>query len=68
MISGTSKTWSKSGPVALRIMTKMLQKIQEQIWEHPKKHIIFVNLGLEHRNFQKMYVPGTMSFVEALIK
>ena len=29
MVSGTSKKWSKSGPVALLIITKMLQTIQE---------------------------------------
>ena len=29
MMSGTSKIWSKSGPVSLRIITKMLQQIQE---------------------------------------
>ena len=37
MISETSKIWSKSGPVDLLIITKMLQTIQEQVWEHPGK-------------------------------
>ena len=45
MISGTSKILSKSGPVALLIITRMLQKIQEELWDHPGK-IIYVNLGL----------------------
>ena len=35
MILGTSKIWSKSGPVDLLIITKMLQRIQEQLWNHP---------------------------------
>ena len=30
MISGTSEIWSKSGPVALLTITKMVQRIQEK--------------------------------------
>ena len=37
MILGTSKIWSKSGPGDLLIITKMLQKIQEKLWNHPGK-------------------------------
>ena len=37
MDSGTFKILSKSGPVALPTTTKLFQKIQEQIWEHPWK-------------------------------
>ena len=44
MISGTSKIWTKSGPVDLVIITKMLQNIQENM-ESSWKHIIFTNLG-----------------------
>ena len=46
MILGTSKIWSKSGPVDLLIITNMLQKIQENMG-NSWKHIIFVNMGLK---------------------
>ena len=46
MISGTSKTWSKSGPVDLLTITKMLSKIQDN-YGHILENIIFVNLGLK---------------------
>ena len=39
MISGTSKIWSKSGPVDLPTITKMLQAIQEAI-NRPNKPVI----------------------------
>ena len=32
MISGTSRILSKYGPVALLIITKMLQRVQEKSW------------------------------------
>ena len=37
MIPGNSKIWSKSGPGDLPAITKMLQNIQEQLWNHPGK-------------------------------
>ena len=60
MISGTSKIWSKSGPVDLLIITKMLQKIQEN-YGIILENIMFVNLGLTKFRFvRKMYVLGTI--------
>ena len=38
MSSGTSILLSKSGPVGLRTITKMLQNIKEKLWEHPGKY------------------------------
>ena len=46
MIPGTSKIWSKSGPGALLIITKMLQRNTRTIMKSSWKNIIFVNLGL----------------------
>ena len=43
MILGTSKIWSKSGPGGLLTITKMLQKIQEKVWNHPGK-ILFLSI------------------------
>ena len=43
MILGTSKNWSKSGPGDLLIITKMLQKIQEKLWNHPGK-ILYLSI------------------------
>ena len=40
MISGTSKIWLKSGPVDFLTITKMLQKIEEQLWNHPGKYYL----------------------------
>ena len=56
MILGTSKILSKSGPGTLRIITKMLQKIQEN-YGIIMENIIFVNMG--HQNFRNLYVLGT---------
>ena len=50
MISGTSKKMSKSGPVALLSITKMLKKTKE-IMESSWKHIIYVNMGLNKNRF-----------------
>ena len=50
MVSGTSQIWSKSGPVDLLIITKMLQKKQEKLWKDPEPNIIYVNLGLKKEN------------------
>ena len=36
MDSGTSKILSKSGPVALPIIIKTLQKNQEKMWNDPR--------------------------------
>ena len=61
MISGTSTFLSKSGPVNLLTITKMLQTIQEHM-ETSWTNIIVVNLGLTKiLNFSKMYVLGIMS-------
>ena len=49
MIWGTSNIWSKSGPVALLTITKMLHKIQENM-ESSWKKIIYVNQGLKKSN------------------
>ena len=40
MILGTSKIVSEYGPGDLLIITKMLQKIQEKIWNHPGKYYL----------------------------
>ena len=40
MILGTSKVLSKSGPVDLLTITKMLKKMQEKIWNHPGKYYL----------------------------
>ena len=60
MIPGTSKSWSKSGPGTLRIITKMLQKRQEKIWNHPGK-ILFLSIWdiIFFENFRNLYVLGT---------
>ena len=63
MILGTSKIWSKYGPVDLLILTKMLQRIQEKWWNHPGKYDLcqYGTQKIEH--FREMYVLGTMCFV-----
>ena len=62
MILGTSNIWSKFGPVALLTITKILQRIQENM-ESSWKNIIYVNPGLTKiRKSSKMYVLGTISF------
>ena len=43
MISGTSKIWLKSGPVALLIITNMLQKIQAN-YGIILENIMYVNM------------------------
>ena len=61
MISGTSKNWSKSGPVDLLTVTKMLQILQENM-EHAGENIIVVRMGLKKICFflKKMCVIVTM--------
>ena len=62
MISGTSKIWSKSGPVALLTITNMLQKIQEKygiILEHV---ISSIRDSHNFENFRKMYVLRGLPF------
>ena len=60
---GTSKNWSKYGRVDLLTITKMLQRIQEQLWNHPGK-ILFLSIwtseNFEH--FRNLYVLGTRFF------
>ena len=63
MIPGTSKILSKSGPGTLRIITKMLQKIQEKIWNHLLK-ILFLSIWdiKMFENVRNLYVLGTSFF------
>ena len=63
MISGTSKIWSKPGPVDLPIITKMSQNIQEQLW-NPLGKIWFSSIwdAFFFGNFRNMYVLGTHDF------
>ena len=61
MIPGTSEILSKSGPVDLLIITKMLKKIQERIWNHLGK-ILFLSIW-DIKNFEtnrNLYVLGTI--------
>ena len=61
MISGTSKIWSKSGPVDLLIITKMLKTIQEIMESSWENISFFVNMGLKNSKIvEKMYVLGTI--------
>ena len=50
MILGTSKILSKSGPGDLRIITKMLQRIQEK-YGIILENIMFVNMDLKQIRF-----------------
>ena len=61
MISGTSKTWSKSGPGALLNITKLAQRIQEKLWNRPGK-ILFMSIWDSHvfENVRKLYVLCTI--------
>ena len=62
MILGTSKVWSKSGPVDLPIITKLPQQIQEQ-YGIILKHIIVSYLNfLELRQILK-FGPTEPHFV-----
>ena len=57
MIWGTSEIWSKSGPVDLRFITKMVQRIQEKygiIFKHIFSYLNF----LELRKFVKFGSTG----------
>ena len=60
MIPGTSKILSKSGPGTLLIITKMLQEIQQKIWNHPGK-ILFLSIWdikiFENFEICMSYVP-----------
>ena len=56
MISGTSKIWSKSGPVDLLIITKNASK-NTRSYGNILENIIFVNMGLKKiENFRKTNV------------
>ena len=55
MISGTSKILSKSGPGDLLIITKMLQKIQEKLWNHPG-NILSMSI-LDLKKFENFSIP-----------
>ena len=63
MIFGTSICLSKSGPVDLLTITKMLQRIQEKYGDI-LEHIIFVNLGLMFlKMFEQNVCPRYHDFV-----
>ena len=64
MISGTSKIWSKSGPVALLIITKMAQKIQENYRIILEKYYLcqYETQTDKKKKNEKGYVPGTTFF------
>ena len=55
MIPGTSKILSKSGLQHLLTITKMLQKIQEKLWNHPG-NILSMSI-LDLKNFEKFSIP-----------
>ena len=56
MISGTSKIWSKSGPVDLLIITEMLQEIQEN-YGGILKSIIFTYMDFKKCQIWKRRAP-----------
>ena len=62
MISGTSKIWSKSGPGDLLIITKMLQKIQEKLWNHLGKYYCCQSGTSKIRQFSESVCPGYQIF------
>ena len=47
MVPGTVKISSKSGPVDFLAITKMLQKIQENLRNHPGQILFLSNWGLK---------------------
>ena len=55
MIPGTSKILSKSGLQHLLTITKMLQKIQEKLWNHPG-NILSMSIW-DIKNFEKFLIP-----------
>ena len=64
MIWGTSIFLSNSGPVALRTITKMLQKIQEKYGNILGKYYLCQYGTQKSKMFEKqMYVPGTIFVV-----
>ena len=63
MIPGTSKILSKSGPGTLLIITKMLQKIQEKLWNHLGKILCLSIWDIQNFDFfRNLYVLGTSVF------
>ena len=58
MIFGTSKIRSKSGPGYLLIVTNMLQKIQDKLWNHPG-NILFLSIWASKKfgNFREHVCP-----------
>ena len=63
MISGTSKIWSKSGPVDLLTITKMLQRIQEKYGIILEQYYICQSGTKKSKSFEEMYVLGARVFV-----
>ena len=63
MIPGTSKILSKSGLQHLLTITKMIQRIQEKIWNHPGK-ILFMSIW-DSKKSEKISIldpPNTYCF------
>ena len=56
MILGTSKILSNSGPVDLLIITEMLQKMQEKIWNPPGTYFLSMWIS-KFRTFSKSVCP-----------
>ena len=63
MILGTSRIWSKSGPVTLLTITKMPQRIQAKYGDI-LENIIYVNMGLKkNESFQENICPRCHVFL-----
>ena len=63
MIPGTSKILSKSGLQHLLTITKMLQKIQEKLWNHPGNILSMSIWDIKNfENFRNLYVLCTRFF------
>ena len=60
MILGTSKMLSKSGPAALRSITKMFQNIQENYGIILEKYYLCQDGTQQFENVRKLYVLSTM--------
>ena len=68
MILGTLIFLSKSGPAALPIITKILQKYKK-MWKHPLNILFFIseNLKLRKFDFRKAYPPFLNGFSKHIL-
>ena len=67
MIPGTSKILSKSGPGTLLTITKMLQKIQEKLWNHPGK-ILFMSIwDIKKFEISQFWTHQTRTFFDIIL-